>query len=192
MDAAERIFLARGFHATTMAAVASQSGMSKKTLYQLFDSKDALLAAIVERRFAPLTRPPEPDAGRALRDTLRDLLLQAVTFILSPQEIDFTRLLIADRGSGAAMARALGPQSAFIGRTTLVRWLANQATALRLADAQEAAALMIGMALGDWHVRLLLRSIDQPSAQQLQHRVDRAVEVFLTAIVGNARISDPA
>jgi len=182
MNAAERIFLECGLHGTTMAAIACRSGMSKKTLYHLFDSKDALLAAIVERRFAPLTRPPEANAGRPLDEMLRDLLLQTVNFILSPEEVAFTRLLIANEGSGPAVARVLGPQGVFIGRTTLGLWLASQAATWRIKDVDEAARLLIGMALGEWHVRLLLRSIEQPAPELIERWVDRTVAVFLKAI----------
>jgi TetR/AcrR family transcriptional repressor of mexJK operon len=58
VDAAERQMLTRGIEGTTMDAVAAAAGFSKRTLYQYFPSKEALVAAIMLRgleRFNRLT-----------------------------------------------------------------------------------------------------------------------------------------
>jgi AcrR family transcriptional regulator len=49
---AERLFFTRGFSGVTMDQVASELGISKKTLYQHFDSKHQLLYAVVSRLMA--------------------------------------------------------------------------------------------------------------------------------------------
>lgn len=50
--AAERIFLQAGFSRISMDDLAADLGMSKKTLYAHFSSKDALVQAMLERRVA--------------------------------------------------------------------------------------------------------------------------------------------
>lgn len=50
LDAAERIFLSRGFHRVSMDELARELAMSKKTLYAHFASKDDLVAGIMRRR----------------------------------------------------------------------------------------------------------------------------------------------
>ncbi len=50
LDAAERIFLSRGFHRVSMDELARELAMSKKTLYAHFASKDELVAGIMRRR----------------------------------------------------------------------------------------------------------------------------------------------
>ncbi len=52
MDAAEELFLCHGFSGVSMDMVASRLGMSKKTLYQHFRSKDSLERATVDRFFS--------------------------------------------------------------------------------------------------------------------------------------------
>lgn len=49
VEALERLCAARGFGAVTMDALADDVGISKATLYQHFDSKDALLAEMMKR-----------------------------------------------------------------------------------------------------------------------------------------------
>ena len=50
LDAAERLFYARGVGAVGMADVRTAAGVSLKRLYQLFGSKDELLLAFLDRR----------------------------------------------------------------------------------------------------------------------------------------------
>jgi len=50
LDAAERVFARKGFHEATMQEIAREAEYATGTLYTMFDSKDALFAAVVERR----------------------------------------------------------------------------------------------------------------------------------------------
>src|SRR5690349_14651504 len=47
LAAAEKLFLAQGFGAVSMDAVAKEAGASKKTIYGLFDTKEDLFEAIM-------------------------------------------------------------------------------------------------------------------------------------------------
>jgi len=57
---ARRHFMAHGFRGVTMDDLASELGMSKKTLYAHFASKGALLAAVIEDKL----RTAEADLDR--------------------------------------------------------------------------------------------------------------------------------
>jgi AcrR family transcriptional regulator len=50
LDAAEALIYAGGIHATGVDAIVKQSGTARKSFYTHFDSKDALVAAALERR----------------------------------------------------------------------------------------------------------------------------------------------
>ena len=52
VDAARAHFFAHGFRSVTMADLARELGMSKKTLYAQFDSKTALLEAVLLANFS--------------------------------------------------------------------------------------------------------------------------------------------
>ena len=49
LDAAAECFRRRGFHAASMAEIAKTAGMSPGHIYNLFENKDDVIAAIVER-----------------------------------------------------------------------------------------------------------------------------------------------
>ncbi|MBU2580951.1 MAG: TetR/AcrR family transcriptional regulator [Alphaproteobacteria bacterium] len=55
LDAAERCFAQSGFHRCTMADICAEAGISPGALYVHFESKEALIAGIVERNRAELT-----------------------------------------------------------------------------------------------------------------------------------------
>lgn len=50
LDKAKEMFMRYGIRSVTMDEVASQCGVSKKTIYQLFDDKDALVESIMASR----------------------------------------------------------------------------------------------------------------------------------------------
>ena len=50
IDGASRVFLAQGFDAASMGAIAREAGVSKGTLYVYFKSKEELFEAIVEEQ----------------------------------------------------------------------------------------------------------------------------------------------
>lgn len=60
LDVAERVFARKGFHQATMQEIAREAEYATGTLYTIFDSKDALFAAVVERRL--------PEIAQHLRD----------------------------------------------------------------------------------------------------------------------------
>lgn len=49
LDAAEALFVAQGFRATAIEAIADAAGMSKVTVYGYFRDKDAVFVAVAER-----------------------------------------------------------------------------------------------------------------------------------------------
>lgn len=50
LDVASELFYARGIHAVGVDTIAAESGVTKRTLYDRFGSKDALVTAYLERR----------------------------------------------------------------------------------------------------------------------------------------------
>src|SRR5947208_12344561 len=50
LDAAEKVFVDRGFHAASVDEVAEDAGYSKGAVYSNFENKDELFLAVLERR----------------------------------------------------------------------------------------------------------------------------------------------
>ncbi|MFT3800075.1 MAG: TetR family transcriptional regulator [Burkholderiaceae bacterium] len=58
LDAADRLFYLHGINATGVDAIALEAGVSKRTLYKHFASKEGLAAAYLARRAMRSTDPP--------------------------------------------------------------------------------------------------------------------------------------
>jgi AcrR family transcriptional regulator len=71
IDAASRLFLEHGYAATSMDVVAQQAGVSKATVYALFESKDNLFAAMIEREGHKQLVALEADAVAPVGTVLR-------------------------------------------------------------------------------------------------------------------------
>lgn len=50
LDIAEALFAEKGFHGTTVADIAEAAELAKGSLYQLFESKEELISAIIRRK----------------------------------------------------------------------------------------------------------------------------------------------
>jgi AcrR family transcriptional regulator len=67
LETADRLFYLQGIRAVGVDTIAAEIGISKRTLYNHFPSKDALISAYLERRFKPIPPSDKPPAEQILR-----------------------------------------------------------------------------------------------------------------------------
>ena len=77
LDAAERLFAAKGFDGVSTAAIATEAGVSQSQIHYHFDTKQKLWNKVFERRFADyfaaqssLLDNPEIDDMQRMRDSI--------------------------------------------------------------------------------------------------------------------------
>lgn len=84
IEAADRSFRKRGFHATTLREIAQEFGMSVGHIYNYFSGKDAILEALIHQKMemclSMLTRSIPSET-----DTLRERLSPVVDMYLDPE-----------------------------------------------------------------------------------------------------------
>src|SRR6202012_3061668 len=66
MAAADRLFYQKGIRAVGVDTVAAEAGISKRSLYDTFPSKEALVAAYLRRRSVPVPQSDDPPLQRIL------------------------------------------------------------------------------------------------------------------------------
>jgi TetR/AcrR family transcriptional regulator of autoinduction and epiphytic fitness len=181
IDAAEDIFLAKGYHTATMNDVAKAAGMSKKTVYQLIDSKADLFAALLDHHHSKLVFPPVEE-GWTVRDILVENLLCLGRFLLSPQQIAIIRLIMAEYTHSPDFGRLFHQKRVTKAKNLLENCLAEIAgrNQLKLTDAREMSAMLFGMALGEFHLSVLIGFRPAPAKAVLERRIRCAVDLFLT------------
>jgi AcrR family transcriptional regulator len=72
LDAARRLFERQGYASTTMAAIAAEAGVSRKTVYLAFETKSGLLRAL----WNLLLRGDEDEVPMPERDWYREVLAE--------------------------------------------------------------------------------------------------------------------
>lgn len=68
LDTADRLFYGRGIRAVGVDTIAAEIGISKRTLYNYFPSKDELVVAYLARRIRPRPISDMPPAEQILAD----------------------------------------------------------------------------------------------------------------------------
>jgi AcrR family transcriptional regulator len=185
LAAARRTFLASGFGAVSMDAIAREAAASKATVYAYFSSKEELFGAVVaregERYFRGFTAQElDPRAAEA---SLREIARRFLDFVLSPDAIAVNRITIAEAVRfpelGDVFWRA-GPERTRVQIEAFLR-RADAAGSLAIADPRLAAEQFIALLRGDIHQRQLLRPDSGVDPAELVAAANAAVATFLRA-----------
>ncbi|HEX4034910.1 MAG TPA: TetR/AcrR family transcriptional regulator [Solirubrobacteraceae bacterium] len=97
-DAAARVFAERGYHATSVAALLQETGLSAGALYHYVASRDDLLVAICDELLDPLLQRAEEIAAATERpplERLRELLRAWLEHIA--RHLDHMRVFAQER-----------------------------------------------------------------------------------------------
>ncbi len=180
IGAAEDIFLQKGYHTATMSDVAKAAGMSKKTVYQLIDSKAELFAVLLAHHQS-LLNFPEPLPGWTVGKILTEHLLCLARFLLSPEQIAIIRLIMAEYTHSPGLGRVFHEKRFNKAKSKLESCLAGLTSdqGMKLKDVREMSAMLFGMAIGEFHLGVLIGFRSAPSKAALESRIRRAVDIFL-------------
>jgi len=96
LDAAQQLFLEKGFRSTSIDEIAELAPASKPTIYAHFPGKEALFTAVVTRTIGELTNfegfAPQ---GRTTEEKLTNLAMEIVKRFIA-DTLDLTRVTIAE------------------------------------------------------------------------------------------------
>ncbi|MGX2039843.1 TetR/AcrR family transcriptional regulator [Methylocaldum sp. MU1018] len=183
LDAAKRAFLANGYSATSMEAIAEAAPVSKPTLYSHFHSKQELFAAVIggqcDALLSTLSRVKTEQLGPVAG--LKAIAGAFVDLIYANEALDLYRLIIAEQQNFPELGELVyrsGPEpvlkllSAYLGEL-------DGRAALRILDVNASSRLLLGMLQGDEHLRCLLGLQPGLSDAEKEHLIDAAVSLFL-------------
>lgn len=184
LRAAFEAFTQQGYAGTSTLDIATRARVSKRELYTLFGSKQAILVACIATRTDRMRPPgdlPVPRDPAGLREILvrfgENLLREACR----PEVLAMMRLGVAEAERSPELARVLDESGRTVTRATL--------TAL-FAEAQKAALVGPGdptrigdeyrtLLWGDLMIGLLLRVADPPTEAEIARRAAAAADTVL-------------
>jgi AcrR family transcriptional regulator len=99
LDRATAAFLADGYAATTIEAIARTCGVAKRTIYARWNGKPALFRAVTRRLLARwLSAAGDWTTAEDLETALRMAAERILSVALTPEAIALHRLLVAESG----------------------------------------------------------------------------------------------
>ena len=98
VDAAERLFLERGFGGASMDDLAEAAGVARRTLYNQFSGKEEIFREMVDRVSRGLGDAPPPgiETQGGVEEVLRLMARALLAFQARPEFIGLVRMVAAD------------------------------------------------------------------------------------------------
>lgn len=188
VDAARTLFLRQGYAGTTMEEIAALAGLTKRTLYNNYASKEALFTQIVTEVIAyaeEFTRGLREEltvgiTDTNLRATLDDLGRRLALGIVRPEVAALRRLLIGEAREFPALAAEYFDRAPGRVLETLASGFEHlrRIGLLRVADARHAAAQFAYLVAGEPLDRAVLAGTI-PSREHVIAYAREGVETFL-------------
>ncbi|QQG37066.1 MAG: TetR/AcrR family transcriptional regulator [Micavibrio aeruginosavorus] len=183
LEAAARLFLERGFTATSMDAIAEAAPVSKPTLYSHFKDKGDLFGAVINGRCCSLMKSlyEHVNAEESIETSLRAIAESFFDLIYAAEAISLYRIIISELNQFPMLGQTLyseGPTkilcllSAFFAQQ-------NEKGVLSLDDPEMAARLFLSMLKGDYHMQCLLGIKQSISPEERARIIDAAIPLFI-------------
>lgn len=173
LNAAESCFRQHGFHATSMAEIAKSFGMSAGNIYRFFDSKEAIILALIDR---DLEQIRDDLSQLAHRSDLVDALVEGMEECLSGELLTHGPLrleILAEASRNPEVAERLRRIDVLVRdmlrETLLPAGVAPSGSDAALTERDQFARIEVLMALFDGMMSRALRNpdMDIPALRKL-------------------------
>jgi TetR/AcrR family transcriptional regulator, mexJK operon transcriptional repressor len=186
LEAAQNLFLSRGFEGTSMDAVAAEAGVSKLTVYSHFGDKDTLFVSAVQSRCErqlPEAMFHVPPHGTPIRKALLAIAHGFHELAHSPETVALHRMMIANSGQSTHLAELFfeaGPKRTLASFERFLRE-AIAAGELEIKEPARAAGHFLVMLKGLSHMRQLVGCGAPMSDKDRDAHIKSVVDMFLRA-----------
>jgi AcrR family transcriptional regulator len=192
IEVATRLFLERGFDATSLDAVAEAARVSKPTVYSRYGDKRGLFAEVLRREIArwlaplaeaaevQLTRSADISVEQRLMEVGREMLL----FTCGPDAAAFSRMLTAQSINFPEFAKLAKEEGWLKAVATTARFFDHLVAqgALDLEDTTVAAEVFLDVVVGHTHrMATFGMALEMKTAEK---RMRAAIRLFLTGALG--------
>src|SRR5215468_4731416 len=184
LRAAARAFLDKGYASTSTLEIATGAKVSKRELYALFGSKQAILVACITARSSRMQPPsdlPSPTSRPMLASVLTRFGAIVMREVCHPGVMAMFRLAIAEGARSPEVARTLDTSGRGVARNALVELLVHAGSAglVEPGDPEEMAREYLALLWEDLMVTLLLRLRAAPPDSEIERRAAKATRTFL-------------
>lgn len=183
LDGARAVILARGFEGASVDEIAREAGISKATMYRYFPDKGALFEAVMRRDCAlqGAAMLDVPLDGRPIRETLAQIAVQHIRFVVSPMAQDVFRTAVAESGRFPEIGRAFYAAAVDGARASLAPALTEAVARGELAidDVDLAAQRFFALCKADMFLKRLLGVVDGFTDAEIVSRARDTTDAFM-------------
>lgn len=187
IKAATEMFLKEGFNAASMDKIAQAAPVSKATLYKYFDSKNALLVAVIEELCASLfqTMNEVSTEANTLENMLYKIASAFVDLIFSEDALNMYRLIIAECRDFPELGQLAYDSAPKIVKAQLVKYLEsfNQLDNVNIQDSTFAVDALISLLKGELHFQCLLGIKAPLTTEEKKKHVDQVIKYFMQGFI---------
>jgi len=183
LRAALQAFAEKGYAGASTLMIATRAKVSKRDLYAMFPSKEAMLLACITSRSQRMRPPegiPEPETREMLASSLEAFATNFLVETLHPDVIGMYRLAIAEAVRSPEIAHML--EEARQANHGILYDLVVQAQTKGLLPSGDTAEMVrqyFALTSEDLILSLLLGALAQPSLAQIRRRAAKTAADFL-------------
>lgn len=190
LDAAQQVFVKRGFEGASVDEIAQAARAGKPTIYARYASKEALFAAVIERQVARNTQFQDlAPQGRSFHAKLLSLGVALIERALEGETIGLIRSAIAEAERFPELTRGVNEMARKRAATNLAKLLGDLARQEGIASRgafapdriTDTARLFLDVVLFAMLIRRLLGEDAKALRKELPAYVRQRVDFFLLA-----------
>jgi TetR/AcrR family transcriptional regulator, mexJK operon transcriptional repressor len=189
---AQRVFLREGFAAASTDTLAKEAGVSKRTLYAYYPTKEQLFVDVLrgltiehpQVRVLDFVREMSPRSPQELREALIGLSSKVLSVLMNPDYLALMRTMIAESARFPQLielVRTIIPAQAF--REVVGLLQRAQEHGIALHSNMEVLARMF---IGPWLTYVLLDGILRPTGLPQPPdaaRIEETIDLFMRAVL---------
>ncbi len=186
IEGARLTFLEKGFEQASMDDIAKRAGVSKRTVYANFGSKEELFSGLMDqvckskRDEVQLAINPELD----IEDALIDLGERFLSMIFEQEGVILFRMLIGNATAFPDIGEQFFNQGPKEVSEEVAAYLQDSADRglIEIEDAQISAEALLASMFGAQQIRMLITNTPPPDAARRSAMVKTAVSQFLKGV----------
>ncbi|MBY5326447.1 TetR/AcrR family transcriptional regulator [Rhizobium leguminosarum] len=183
VEVAGRVFVKCGYAGSTTAVVASEAGVSKQTLYKLFQSKEELFAAVVGAHRRLMLDLPRPAEDISIAESLQRIFMIDMAEDGDADRSGFLQLVFREAAQFPELVDILQREGMLASRQHLADWLSERREEGRLTldDPASGARMLMDMILGGMGPPEGRAQVWPDRAQLLAH-LRRCIAIFAAGV----------
>ncbi|MGO8104640.1 TetR/AcrR family transcriptional regulator [Rhizobium leguminosarum] len=183
VEVAGRVFVKCGYAGSTTAVVASEAGVSKQTLYKLFQSKEELFAAVVGAHRRLMLDLPRPAEVISIAESLQRIFMIDMEEDGDADRSGFLQLVFREAAQFPELVDILQREGMLASRQHLADWLSERREEGRLTldDPASGARMLMDMILGGMGPPEGRAQVWPDRAQLLAH-LRRCIAIFAAGV----------